>query len=65
VLDGWCREVGRDPAEIERSVLISRPDEIQAVESFVEVGATHILLGLDEPWNFADVEHLVKWRDSR
>lgn len=65
VLDGWCREVGRDPAEIERSVLISRPDEIQAVESFVQAGATHILLGLDEPWNFADLEHLVKWRDSR
>jgi probable F420-dependent oxidoreductase len=64
VLDGWCREVGRDPAEIERSVLIT-DGSLDNVNALVEAGATHIMLGMGEPWDFATVEKLVAWRDAQ
>lgn len=64
ILDNWCREVGRDPAEIERSVLISGGD-VQALDTFRDAGATHIIFGMGEPWDFGAVEALVRWRDSQ
>jgi probable F420-dependent oxidoreductase len=64
ILDNWCREVGRDPAEIERSVLISGGD-VQALDTFRDAGATHIIFGMGEPWDFGAVETLVRWRDSQ
>jgi probable F420-dependent oxidoreductase len=64
ILDNWCREVGRDPAEIERSVLISGGDA-QALDTFRDAGATHIIFGMGEPWDFGTVEKLVRWRDSQ
>jgi probable F420-dependent oxidoreductase len=63
VLDGWCREVGRNPAEIERSVLINN-NEAMNPGPLYEAGATHIILGMGEPWNYEAVEKLVRWRDS-
>lgn len=65
VLDGWCQEIGRDPAAVERSVLIVNPDELEMLDDFVEAGATHLILGMGEPWNFGNIERLIKWRDSR
>ncbi len=64
VLDNWCREVGRDPAAIERSCMIS-PSDLPALDSFVEARATHLVLRLDEPWDFGAVERLVQWRNTR
>lgn len=66
VLDNWCKEVGRDPAAIERSVAILSADNLtDQLESLHAAGATHMILGMGEPWNFAAVEELVRWRDSR
>jgi probable F420-dependent oxidoreductase len=65
ILDDWCREVGRDPTEIERSVLISKGDDMQRLDAYREIGATHIILGMGAPWDFSDVEKLVAWRDSQ
>ena len=62
VLDSWCREIGRDPADIERTVSISVGD-LDRLDAFVDAGATHIILGIGEPWNFAAVERLVTYRD--
>jgi probable F420-dependent oxidoreductase len=45
ILDGWCERVGRDPKEIERSVLI-RPNRIKNADAYVENGITHLMLGL-------------------
>jgi hypothetical protein len=56
--------VGRDPAEIERSVLISAGD-VQALDTFRDAGATHIIYGMGEPWDFSAVEELVRWRDRQ
>lgn len=64
VLDGWCHKLGRNPAEIERTASVSKDavnnDELDA---FAEAGATHMILGMGEPWDFALVERLVEWRD--
>ncbi len=63
VLDGWCQEIKRDPAAIERSVLIN-PTEMDLLDAFVNAGANHIILGMGEPWDFAAVEQLVRWREK-
>jgi probable F420-dependent oxidoreductase len=62
VLDGWCEAVGRDPATIERTVAI-RPDEVEAAESFVLAGATHLILMVDHPFELDGFHRLrVKTR---
>jgi probable F420-dependent oxidoreductase len=64
ILDEWCREVGRDPAAIERTATVNTPD-LGNLDAFVEAGATHLILGFNEPWDYGLVERLVRWRDSR
>jgi len=44
------------------SIGVGDPDRLDA---FVDAGATHIILGIGEPWNFAAVGRLVTYRDSR
>jgi len=55
ILDTWCERVGRDPATLERSVLIDT-DEAADVEAFYEAGAIHIVIGVDAPFDLAPVE---------
>jgi probable F420-dependent oxidoreductase len=65
VLDAWCEKLGRNPAEIERSVLTSDPQMVSQADAFVENGITHIIFGVGAPeFNFEPVEQLVAWRDS-
>jgi probable F420-dependent oxidoreductase len=64
VLDRWCAEVGRDPAEIERSALITTYTTAK-LDKFLEAGASHVIVEMGDPWNLAAVEKLVHWRDSR
>lgn len=64
VLDEWCLKVGRDPADIERTVAIGKDDIPANLDAFVEVGATHLILGMGEPWDYGLVEQLVDWRDQ-
>jgi len=64
VLDGWCKEVGRDPKEIERSGGTQANDSNGARDALVGAGVTHLILGMGAPWNFKAVEQLVRWRDS-
>lgn len=64
VLTSWCERVGRDPAAIERTVSVEQKDVPGNLDAFAEAGATHIILGLGEPWDFDLLEKLVKWRDS-
>ena len=55
ILDTWCERVGRDPATLERGVLIDT-DEVGDVEAFHQAGATHIVIGVDAPFDLAPVE---------
>jgi F420-dependent oxidoreductase-like protein len=55
VLDEHCAVVGRNPAEIERSVqLLMDPADWEAsralVRGFIEAGATHVILNLRPPF---------------
>jgi probable F420-dependent oxidoreductase len=65
VLDDWCQEVGRDPKAIERGTGSGAGDSDERRDEYVAAGATHLILGMDAPWNFSAVERLVRWRDSR
>lgn len=64
VLDKWCNEIGRDPAEIERSVLFGI-DAFDTVDDLVDAGATHLIMAVGDPWDYDAVQKLIEWRDSR
>jgi probable F420-dependent oxidoreductase len=64
ILDEWCAKVGRDPGAIERTVLIDAR-ALDTLDAFVEVGATHLIYGLDAPFDLAPIERLLAWRDRR
>jgi probable F420-dependent oxidoreductase len=58
ILDEWCTKVGRDPAEIERTVGMMQGDE--AYEEYVAAGAQHLILGLGHPFDMTRVEQALK-----
>lgn len=65
VLDDWCAEVGRDPAEIERTVSITREEDIDdSLDAYVQAGCTHFILMSAAPPNYDRVRDLVDWRDQ-
>ena len=59
-LDEWCAEVGRDPREIERTVLLNDAREIGDVDGFLEAGATHLILGRGAPFDLGPVDRLLE-----
>jgi probable F420-dependent oxidoreductase len=59
ILDTWCERVGRDPASLERSVLIDT-DEAEDVEAFHAAGASHIVIGIDAPYDLAPVAAAIE-----
>lgn len=59
VLDGWCEKLGRDPKQIDRSVLINNED-LDKVEAYLEAGATHIILGCDAPFDMKPLAGLLE-----
>ncbi len=65
VLDQWCKEIGRDPQEIERSTAAPRGGDEKELATLVESGITHFIHGMGTPWDFATVERLLKWRDQQ
>ena len=63
VLDRWCAEIGRDPSEIERTVLISA-DDVDLVDAYLEAGATHLIVMTGSPFDLAPIERLIARRDA-
>jgi alkanesulfonate monooxygenase SsuD/methylene tetrahydromethanopterin reductase-like flavin-dependent oxidoreductase (luciferase family) len=59
VLDGWCAKVGRDPNQIERTVAI-QPHELDAVDRYLEAGASHLIVMVGAPFDLAPVEQLLE-----
>ncbi|MGI8644069.1 MAG: LLM class F420-dependent oxidoreductase [Thermomicrobiales bacterium] len=65
VLDDWCAKVGRNPAAIERSVMVNA-ETIQRADEYVAKGITHLIAGIDGPdYDLGPARELVQWRDSR
>lgn len=58
VLDRWCEKAGRDPASVERTVLLG-DDDVARVEDFLEAGATHIIYGDQHPFDPEPVRRLL------
>ncbi|HEY8602332.1 MAG TPA: LLM class F420-dependent oxidoreductase [Thermomicrobiales bacterium] len=64
ILDEWCAKVGRDPAAIERTAMVGAGD-LDTLDNYLDAGATHLIYGLDAPFDFAPLERLIAWRDSK
>ena len=63
ILDEWCDKVGRDPGAIERTVTVGAGD-LDNLDAFLDAGATHLIYGLDAPYDMAPIARLIAWRDS-
>jgi len=59
VLDEWCAKVGRDPAAIERTVLIE-PEDAGRLDEYVEAGAEHVMVGLKHPFDLTPALTLLE-----
>ncbi len=65
VLDGHCAKIGRDPSTIERSIQsMVNPNDMQStittVQSYIDLGATHIVLNLRPPYPEGIVHRLAQ-----
>jgi probable F420-dependent oxidoreductase len=63
VLDRWCKELGRDPAEIERTVGIAQ-HEVDDAEAYLDAGATHLIVMTGHPYDLGPVEKLLQLAQS-
>jgi len=59
ILNSWCADLGRDPAEIERTIGLLSGAEVDDAEAYVAAGATHLIHGLSQPFDFSSVERLL------
>jgi len=64
ILDEHCAAIGRDPSEIERSIQpLVDPENIaetrERIRSYIDVGATHIILSLRAPYPDGIVRRIV------
>jgi len=64
VLTNWCRELGRDPALIERTISINVGD-LGQLDAYLDAGATHIIVEIGAPWDLAPLQQLVEWRAAQ
>ena len=74
VLDGWCRRLGRDPRDIERSAGVAPTpgrlpedvaDYVASAGSLYAVGTRLFTVGLGAPdFDPGPVRDLVAWRDE-
>ncbi len=59
ILDGYCSELGRDPAEIERTANVSVESE-KDIEAWLEAGLQHFVLRLAKPFSTKNLEMVLK-----
>ena len=59
VLDAWCEKAGRDPSSVERTILIGEED-VDDLEEYLEIGATHIIWGSETPFDPEPVGKLLE-----
>ncbi len=64
ILDEHCARIGRDPAVIERSVLVGGPPQ-RSGESLLAMGVRLFVVGVNPADDLSEVERWVAWRDQR
>jgi len=62
VLNDWCGRVGRDPAAIERTVLLNGRGDLEGVDAFVQAGARLVIVPARAPFDLSDVERVLAAR---
>lgn len=63
VLDNWCERVGRDPSEIERSIMVNG-EQMAMGDEYVANGITHLIVGTGGPeYNMDALQQLIEWRN--
>jgi len=62
VLNEWCGRVGRDPAAIERTVLLNGRGDLEGVDAFVQAGARLVIVPARAPFDLSDVERVLAAR---
>jgi len=68
VLDAHCATVGRDPAEIERSVMFEAHElgDDDLFDAYVEAGATYLFYSAPGPdYDLDGLRRLLDWRRRR
>jgi probable F420-dependent oxidoreductase len=63
IVDEWCRRIGRDPAEIERTANVGA-QTARTVEEWRKAGLQHFIIRLAYPFETKDLQRLLKIRDS-
>jgi probable F420-dependent oxidoreductase len=65
ILDQHCADIGRDPAEIERSIGVRKPPE-QVGDALVAAGASLFTVGIGGPdYDMGLLRQWVRWRDEQ
>jgi probable F420-dependent oxidoreductase len=59
VLDDWCRRVGRDPTEIERTVILF-PEAAARWREYVDAGFRHLILVSLAPFDLTPARRLLE-----
>ena len=59
VLNEWCATVGRDPATIERTVMV-QPREVDTWPDLLDAGADHLIVGVSDPFDLEPVQRLLE-----
>jgi probable F420-dependent oxidoreductase len=63
IVDVWCRRIGRNPAEIERTANVGA-QTARTVEEWLKAGLQHFILRIAFPFETKDLERLLRIRDS-
>jgi probable F420-dependent oxidoreductase len=59
ILDDWCARVGRDPGQIERTVFLTDPAELDHLDDYLAAGAQHVILGSAAPYDLGLLQALL------
>ena len=63
ILHAHCEAVGRDPAEIVRTVGVGVQDLNGNLDKYAAAGATQFIFSRTVPWDYAPLEQFIRWRD--
>jgi len=59
VLDEWCRKIGRDPKEIERTANVN-VSSAREIKEWLDAGLQHFVLRLAQPFDTKALERVLK-----
>jgi probable F420-dependent oxidoreductase len=66
VLDGWCAEIDRDPATIERATAVYGAPDPRVADELVELGVSLFVIEYAQPpYDFSELSTWLRWRNHR